>query len=55
VYCVAPEDKSGIPKILMLLPDGFGLAMHNRILADKFAGLGWHAFLPDYFEGEHFL
>ncbi len=37
--------------ILLLLPDGFGLVMHNFILADMFAGEGWEVFLPDYFEG----
>lgn len=42
---------------LLLLPDGFGLAKHNLILADNFAKEGWHVIVPDYFEGRsgHFL
>jgi dienelactone hydrolase len=37
--------------LLLLLPDGFGLAKHNLILADNFAKEGWHVIVPDYFEG----
>jgi dienelactone hydrolase len=37
--------------LLLLLPDGFGLARHNIILADRFAQAGWHVLVPDYFEG----
>ncbi|KIW90068.1 uncharacterized protein Z519_09499 [Cladophialophora bantiana CBS 173.52] len=38
--------------LLLLLPDGFGLARHNLILADRFASEGWHVLVPDYFEGD---
>lgn len=38
--------------LLLLLPDGFGLANHNIILADNFSQEGFHVILPDYFEGE---
>lgn len=39
--------------LLLLLPDGFGLARHNQILADRFAGEGWHVIVPDYYEGQN--
>jgi dienelactone hydrolase len=38
--------------LLLLLPDGFGLATHNFTLADDFAKEGWHVIVPDYFEGQ---
>ncbi|KIW24045.1 uncharacterized protein PV07_09784 [Cladophialophora immunda] len=38
--------------VLLLLPDGFGLAKHNLILADTFAKEGWQVIIPDYFEGD---
>ncbi|OAP56478.1 hypothetical protein AYL99_09657 [Fonsecaea erecta] len=38
--------------ILLLLPDGFGLAKHNLILADNFAKEGWRVIIPDYFESD---
>ncbi|KIW12696.1 hypothetical protein PV08_09974 [Exophiala spinifera] len=38
--------------LLLLLPDGFGLARHNFILADRFASQGWRVIVPDYFEGD---
>jgi dienelactone hydrolase len=37
--------------LLVLLPDGFGLAKHNMILADEFAKEGYRVIIPDYFEG----
>jgi dienelactone hydrolase len=40
--------------ILLLLPDGFGIAQHNFILADQFAARGWQVIIPDYYEGEPF-
>ena len=36
---------------VLLLPDGFGHAKHNYILADHFAKSGYRTLLPDYFEG----
>lgn len=36
--------------VLLLLPDGFGLAKHNFILADHFAEAGWYVVIPDYYE-----
>lgn len=47
-----PNTEKGI---LLLLPDGFGHATHNLILADKFAQEGWHVVIPDYFEGQQEL
>jgi dienelactone hydrolase len=38
--------------LLVLLPDGFGLAKHNLILADEFAKEGYRVVIPDYFEGQ---
>lgn len=37
---------------LLLLTDGFGLAVHNLILADRYAAEGWHVVVPDLFEGK---
>jgi hypothetical protein len=37
--------------LLLLLPDGFGLATHNLILADLFASRGWCTMVVDYFKG----
>jgi hypothetical protein len=37
--------------LLLFLPDGFGLATHNLILADLFASRGWCTMVVDYFEG----
>ncbi|KAH8802958.1 Alpha/Beta hydrolase protein [Xylogone sp. PMI_703] len=48
-YVVAPP--STPQGALLLLPDGFGLVMHNFILADLFAKQGWAVFVPDYFQG----
>jgi len=38
-------------RVLLILPDGFGLAKHNFVLADAFAAKGWRAIIPDYYEG----
>lgn len=38
--------------LLLLLPDGFGVAHHNLRLADYFAKEGWYVIVPDYYEGE---
>ncbi|KAH7011036.1 Alpha/Beta hydrolase protein [Ilyonectria destructans] len=37
---------------LIMLPDGFGLASHNLLLADMFAQRGWVTLVPDYFQGD---
>ena len=37
---------------VLLLPDGFGHAKHNYILADRFARSGYRTLIPDYFEGK---
>jgi hypothetical protein len=37
--------------LLLFLPDGFGLATHNLILADLFASRGWFTMVVDYFKG----
>ncbi|KAF4439160.1 dienelactone hydrolase family domain-containing [Fusarium acutatum] len=51
VYETRPLD-GDITRILLLLPDGFGLAKHNVILADMFAERGWLVVIPDYFQGD---
>ncbi|KAJ4194431.1 hypothetical protein NW759_016526 [Fusarium solani] len=38
--------------ILVHLPDGFGHAKHNLMLADKYAGDGWHTVTADYLLGD---
>ena len=53
MYTTSGVDSEGLHKLLLLLPDGFGLAPHNVILADNFAKQGWEVIAPDYFEGEH--
>lgn len=50
VYVSKPSTKA--LGVLLILPDGFGLAKHNFILADKFAEAGWHVLIPDYYEGD---
>ncbi|KAK5311794.1 hypothetical protein LTR93_011592 [Exophiala xenobiotica] len=40
------------PEVLLLLSDGFGLAMHNLMLADNLAQNEWHVVVPDYFQGD---
>lgn len=52
VYSTKPPTSTPCKGRLLLLPDGFGLARHNFILADRFAKAGWHAMVPDYFEGD---
>ena len=47
-----PEPTTPSPaSVLLLLPDGFGLAKHNFLLADALAAKGWRAIIPDYYEG----
>jgi dienelactone hydrolase len=52
VYDSRPLSGS-VKGILILFPDGFGLASHNQLLADMFAERGWTTIIPDYFEGKH--
>lgn len=51
VYQSSPPPNTPTCGTLLLLPDGFGLARHNLILADSFAQEGWSTVVPDYFEG----
>ncbi|KAG8665214.1 uncharacterized protein FPOAC1_013193 [Fusarium poae] len=51
VYDSRPLSGS-VKGILILFPDGFGLASHNQLLADMFAERGWTTIIPDYFEGD---
>jgi dienelactone hydrolase len=51
VYSTGRANLVDADRVLLLLPDGFGLARHNLILADRFAEHGWPTILPDYFEG----
>lgn len=54
VFDARPSPKTGNETheaVLLLLPDGFGHAKHNFILADRFARNGWRTLVPDYFEG----
>ncbi|KAL2783265.1 dienelactone hydrolase [Aspergillus keveii] len=37
---------------ILILPDGFGLAIHNIILADKFATYGYDVSILDYYQGK---
>ena len=46
---IAGDDSSR--RVLLLLPDGFGMARHNFILADSLSQKGWDVIIPDYFEG----
>ncbi|RDW75496.1 hypothetical protein BP6252_06638 [Coleophoma cylindrospora] len=39
---------------ILCLPDGFGLSNNAKLLADRFAALGYLALLPDLFEGDPF-
>ncbi|KAJ4318830.1 hypothetical protein N0V84_006643 [Fusarium piperis] len=52
VYESRPLDGAVTKGTLILLPDGFGLASHNLLLADMFAKRGWATLIPDYFEGD---
>lgn len=47
----SPANSDGLSRVLLLLPDGFGLVKHNFLLADLFAEKGWRVLIPDYYEG----
>lgn len=51
-YVSSPEGVQPVRGTLLLLPDGFGLARHNLMLADAFAQTGWRVIVPDLFEGK---
>ncbi|TPX59942.1 hypothetical protein PhCBS80983_g02124 [Powellomyces hirtus] len=52
VYSSLPKEASGKRKAVLILSDVFGWEMPNtRLIADKFADSGFHAFLPDFFYG----
>lgn len=51
-YISSPEGVQPVRGTLLLLPDGFGLARHNLMLADAFAQTGWRVIVPDLFEGK---
>ena len=53
VEAYSSVDQASSKGLLLLLPDGFGLAKHNFILADTFAREGFHVIIPDYFEGSY--
>ncbi|EXJ70647.1 uncharacterized protein A1O5_05637 [Cladophialophora psammophila CBS 110553] len=50
VYETGSPNENG--NILLYCPDGFGHALHNQYLADRFAECGWQVILPDYYEGD---
>ncbi|KEF51200.1 uncharacterized protein A1O9_12703 [Exophiala aquamarina CBS 119918] len=53
VYVSASSQPIHPQHVLVILPDGFGHAKHNFVLADLFAEkLGIQAMVPDYFKGE---
>ncbi|KAJ5773452.1 hypothetical protein N7457_008348 [Penicillium paradoxum] len=52
VYISAPHDAALKKGTMIYLPDGFGHAKHNFRLADRFAEVGWHVIIPDYYEGD---
>ncbi|KAH6868925.1 hypothetical protein B0T10DRAFT_553845 [Thelonectria olida] len=37
---------------ILFLPDAFGLATHNKVLADEYAAFGYNTTIVDYFEGD---
>lgn len=51
VYTSNPGQNGRSDHVLLLLPDGYGPATHNIILADLYAQAGYRTILPDYFEG----
>ncbi|KAH7195000.1 Alpha/Beta hydrolase protein [Fusarium oxysporum] len=46
---LAPAEVKGE---ILFLPDVFGLATHNKILADEYAKFGYNTTIVDYFQGE---
>jgi hypothetical protein len=40
IYSSRPRDGQESKAVLLFYPDAFGLAIHNRILADKYAAFG---------------
>ncbi|RKK06983.1 hypothetical protein BFJ66_g17001 [Fusarium oxysporum f. sp. cepae] len=46
---LAPAEVKGE---ILFLPDVFGLATHNKILADQYANFGYNTTIVDYFQGE---
>ncbi|KAH7248148.1 hypothetical protein B0J15DRAFT_527467 [Fusarium solani] len=46
---LAPADVKGE---ILFLPDVFGLATHNKILADEYAIFGYNTTIVDYFQGD---
>jgi hypothetical protein len=53
VYETSPAPDTS--DILLYCPDGFGHALHNQYLADRFAERGWHVIIPDYYEGKNWV
>ncbi|KAJ4152120.1 hypothetical protein NW765_017629 [Fusarium oxysporum] len=52
VYTSKPGQNGRSDHVLLLLPDGYGPATHNIILADLYAAAGYQTIMPDYFEGD---
>ncbi|KAK5047059.1 hypothetical protein LTR84_007001 [Exophiala bonariae] len=53
VYISSAGQNKSSKDVLLVLPDGFGLAKHNLIMADLFAEhLGVQTIVPDYYEGD---
>ncbi|KAI0839460.1 alpha/beta-hydrolase [Hypoxylon sp. FL0890] len=53
VYKSGPHDSTSSCKgSILFFPDGFGLARHNRRLADMYAEHGYETTIVDYFEGD---
>ncbi|PCD25486.1 hypothetical protein AU210_014589 [Fusarium oxysporum f. sp. radicis-cucumerinum] len=46
---LAPAEVKGE---ILFLPDVFGLATHNKILADQYANFGYNTTIVEYFKGE---
>ncbi|EIN09463.1 alpha/beta-hydrolase [Punctularia strigosozonata HHB-11173 SS5] len=52
VYVATPEIDYPKDKVILFLPDVFGLAQNNKLVADAFAKNGFKTILPDYLNGD---
>ncbi|KAF5346402.1 hypothetical protein D9758_012752 [Tetrapyrgos nigripes] len=51
-YVATPEGDYPKDKVLLFLPDAFGVAQNNKLLVDDFARNGYKTVMLDYFEGD---